>query len=80
VLNTALLAVLAPPNRAALAALATEQREKEDSARVSRQRPVLRLCAELALVGLIKDGPNRSGAETIMRTLKDLVCGFPSPK
>lgn len=69
----ALAAVLAPPARAALAAMAPEQREKEDATRVSRQRPVLRVCSELALVGIIHDGPKRSGGEWVMKTLKDLV-------
>lgn len=50
-----------------------EQKEKEDSARVTRQRPVLRVCAELALVGTIRDAPGRSGGEWVMKTLKDLV-------
>lgn len=68
-----LAAVLAPPSRAALATLASEQREKEDSSRVSRQRPVLRVCSELALVGILADGLKRSGGEWVMKTLKDLV-------
>lgn len=57
----------------AAAALSVEQREKEETARVARQRPVLRVCAELALVGIIKDAANRSGGEWMMKTLKDLV-------
>lgn len=64
---------LAPQNRVALSALPSEQREKEESARVVRQRPVLRVYAELALVGIVNDGPNRSGGETIMKILKELV-------
>ena len=54
--------------------MAPEQRDKEEAARVSRQRPVLRICSELALVGVIRDGPNRSGGEWIMKAMKDLVC------
>ena len=72
-LISALSAALAPPNRAALAALAPEQREKEDAARVTRQRPVLRVCAELALVGIIRDAPGRSGGEWMIKVIKDLV-------
>lgn len=72
-LVSALCAALAPPNRVALAALAPEQREKEDAARVTRQRPVLRVCAELALVGIIRDGPGRSGGEWMIKVIKDLV-------
>ncbi|KAF4621286.1 hypothetical protein D9613_000759 [Agrocybe pediades] len=69
--------ISAPP-RAPLAAMAPEQREKEDSARVTRQRPILRVCAELALVGIIKDSPERSGAEWIMKALKELLSNDPS--
>ncbi|KAF7984246.1 hypothetical protein HWV62_16072 [Athelia sp. TMB] len=72
--NTALSA----PPRAALSALAQEQREKDDSARITRQRPVLRVCAELALVGIIKDAPTRSGGEWVMKSLKDLLSHDPS--
>ncbi|KAI0373457.1 ARM repeat-containing protein [Pilatotrama ljubarskyi] len=73
-----LSASLAPPSRAALAALSPEQREKEDAARVSRQRPVLRVCAELALVGIIRDAPERSGGEWIMKVVRDLLSNDPS--
>lgn len=58
---------------AAASATAPEQKEKEDAARIARQRPVLRVCAELALVGIIKDAPGKSGGEWMMKTLKDLV-------
>jgi len=76
-LITALASVLVPSNKAALAAMAPEQREKEDTARVARQRPVIRVCAELALVGVIRDAPSRSGGEWIMKALRDLVRLFP---
>ncbi|KAL0956498.1 hypothetical protein HGRIS_002642 [Hohenbuehelia grisea] len=69
---------LSTPTRASLAALSPEQREKEDAARVTRQRPVLRVCAELALVGIIKDTPTRSGGEWIMKHMKDLLSNDPS--
>jgi regulator of nonsense transcripts 2 len=70
---TALTGVLLPSNKAALAVMAPEQREKEEGARVARQRPVIRVCAELALVGVIRDAPSRSGGEWIMKALRDLV-------
>ncbi|KIJ67888.1 hypothetical protein HYDPIDRAFT_147949 [Hydnomerulius pinastri MD-312] len=69
---------LAAPSRAALSALPPDQREKEDAARVTRQRPVLRVCSELALVGIIKDSPTRSGAEWIMKVIKELLSNDPS--
>jgi regulator of nonsense transcripts 2 len=56
--------------------MASEQREKEETTRVARQRPVLRVCAELALVGVIRDAPLRSGGEWIMKVLRDLVRYF----
>lgn len=65
-------AISAPP-RSTLATLTPEQREKDDAARVTRQRPVVRVSSELALVGIIKDAPDRSGAEWIMKAMKDLV-------
>ncbi|OSC99339.1 ARM repeat-containing protein [Trametes coccinea BRFM310] len=77
-LISSLSASLTPPSRAALASLSPEQREKEDSSRVARQRPVLRVCAELALVGIIRDGPDRSGGEWIMKTIRDLLSNDPS--
>ncbi|KZT08499.1 transcription factor [Laetiporus sulphureus 93-53] len=77
-LISSLSAALAPPSRAALAALTPEQREKEDVTRVSRQRPVLRVCAELALVGIIQDGPGKSGGEWMMKVMKDLLSNDPT--
>ena len=72
-LITALSASLAAPSKAALSALSPEQREKEDTSRVTRQRPVLRVCAELALVGIIRDAPGRSGGEWVMKVIRELV-------
>lgn len=68
-----LSAALGAPSRASLAGLPHEQREKEDSARVTRQRPILRVCSELAIVGIIRDAPDRSGGEWIIKVLKELV-------
>jgi hypothetical protein len=70
---SSLSSALAAPSKAALAALAPEQREKDDASRVTRQRPVLRVCSELALVGIIRDGQGRSGGEWIMKVLKELA-------
>ena len=56
-----------------MSALSSEQREKEDATRVTRQRPVLRVCAELALVGIIRDTPTRSGGEWVMKVIRELV-------
>jgi regulator of nonsense transcripts 2 len=40
---------------------------------VSRQRPLLRVASELALVGVLSDAPGRTGGEWIMRVIKELV-------
>ncbi|PFH51566.1 hypothetical protein AMATHDRAFT_74915 [Amanita thiersii Skay4041] len=77
-LVSSLSSALSAPSRIALNALTPEQREKEDISRVTRQRPVLRICAELSLVGIIKDAPDRSGGEWIMKALKDLLSNDPS--
>ncbi|KAG0706099.1 ARM repeat-containing protein [Suillus ampliporus] len=77
-LVSSLSTALAAPSRAALSALPPEQREKEDSIRVSRQRPLLRVCSELALVGIITDGQKRSGGEWIMKVLRELLSNDPT--
>lgn len=64
---------MSPPSKAALANLTAEQKEKEDTIRIAKQRPILRICSELALVGIIRDSPERSGGEWIMKSMKELV-------
>ncbi|KAJ7587199.1 ARM repeat-containing protein [Mycena floridula] len=68
---------LSAPARSTLSTV-PEQREREDSTRVSRQRPVLRVCSELALVGIIRDTPTRSGGEWIMKVIKELLSNDPT--
>jgi regulator of nonsense transcripts 2 len=68
-----LSSAISPPQRASLANLTSEQREKEDYARVAKQRPVVRLCSELALVGIIKDASDRCGGDWMMKAMKELV-------
>ncbi|TFK20775.1 transcription factor [Coprinopsis marcescibilis] len=74
----ALSSALSPPSKSQLASLTPEQREKDDTARVNKQRPILRVCAELGLVGIIRDAPNRSGGDWIIKVLKDLLSNDPS--
>ena len=73
VLVSSFATVLSAPSRVGISALAPEQREKEDAARIMKQRPVLRISSELALVAIIQDSHKRSGGEWIMKSLKDLV-------
>ncbi|KIK67319.1 hypothetical protein GYMLUDRAFT_156182 [Collybiopsis luxurians FD-317 M1] len=77
-LVASLSSALSVPSRASLANLTQEQRDKEDSVRVTRQRPVLRISSELALVGVIRDDPSRSGGEWIMKALKEMLSNDPS--
>ncbi|KAJ4483312.1 transcription factor [Lentinula aciculospora] len=77
-LVASLSAALAVPSRASLSNLTAEQREKEDSSRVTRQRPILRISSELALVGVIRDEPTRSGGEWIMKAMKEMLSNDPS--
>lgn len=49
-----------------------KDREKEEKERLSRQRPVLRIMAELAMVGAWQAGPAKGGAE-IQKVLKSMV-------
>lgn len=73
---------LSPPPRVALGSappvpVPAEVQERETAARLARQRPLLRVCAELAMVGIIGDGITaRSGGEWIMKSLKDLVSTY----
>lgn len=71
---------LSPPPRVAhgpAPSVPTEVQERETAARVARQRPLLRVCAELAMVGIIGDeNTGRSGGEWIMKSLKDLVSAY----
>ncbi|KAE9411364.1 ARM repeat-containing protein [Gymnopus androsaceus JB14] len=77
-LVSSLSAALSVPSRASLSSLTPEQRDKEDSSRVIRQRPVLRICSELALVGVIRDDPSRSGGEWIMKAMKEMLSNDPT--
>jgi regulator of nonsense transcripts 2 len=52
-----------------------KEREKEDKERLAKQRPVLRIIAELALVGAWAEGPVK-GAGEVGRILKALVSCF----
>ncbi|KAM6502194.1 ARM repeat-containing protein [Amanita muscaria] len=77
-LVSSLASSICPPSRAALNGLTPEQKDKDDVIRITRQRPLLRVCAELAMVGIIKDAPDRSGGEWVMKALKELLSNDPS--
>jgi regulator of nonsense transcripts 2 len=67
-LTAQVLALLQAPSKAQLATLSDEQREKDESARVLRQRGMLRVLGEMEAVALVKgDG------ETTFNVFKELV-------
>ncbi|RIA79977.1 armadillo-type protein [Glomus cerebriforme] len=78
---------LAPQNKQQLAVLSQEQREKEESTRIVKQRILLRIAGELWLIGVLRnveDGiaaPN-SGSAAVgagsVNGVKDNVAGFVS--
>jgi regulator of nonsense transcripts 2 len=73
--------VLAPPTRQQLAPLTAEQKEKEDTSRVLRQRTYLRLATELWLVNVLRnvsDGVATPAAVNLegMETQRDNVAGL----
>ncbi|KZW00324.1 ARM repeat-containing protein [Exidia glandulosa HHB12029] len=70
--------LLVPPPRTKDTAANAQTREKDDNERVTRQKAALRLCAELAMVRVIQDGPGRSGGEWVMKTLKGLLSNDPT--
>ena len=69
------LSLLQPTPKAQLAALQSEQREKEENARVARQRHLLRILGELEAVAVIKGigGKGTATGEDTNAVLKDLL-------
>ncbi|KAL1407550.1 mRNA decay protein [Vanrija albida] len=70
-----LLAILAPPPPPAKDA-SEKDREKDDKERITRQRPVLRIVAELALLGAWPEGALKGGTE-VGKVLKTLMSNDP---
>ncbi|KAL1915547.1 uncharacterized protein VTP21DRAFT_6671 [Calcarisporiella thermophila] len=73
---------IAPANRQQLAALSSEQREREEASRVSRQRIVGRVICELWLVGALRDIEdgvaqlNATSAHGVDNVGKDNIAGL----
>ncbi|WVQ93013.1 hypothetical protein IAU59_000076 [Kwoniella sp. CBS 9459] len=74
-----LLAILSSPPAATgnLSKDAEKDKEKDDKERLSRQRPVLRIVAELAMVGAWAEGAVK-GATEVGKLLKAFMTGDPS--
>lgn len=67
-------ASLQPPSKATLAASSPEQRDKDENARVLRQRGLLRIFAELELLAIVKpDKKSWAVGEATFTILRDLV-------
>ncbi|CAJ0753201.1 10510_t:CDS:10, partial [Entrophospora sp. SA101] len=78
---------LAPPSKQQLAAMAAEQREKEEISRISKQRILLRIAGELWLMGVLRNVEDgiaalNSGSAAVgsgsVNGVKDNVAGFVS--
>lgn len=73
-LTRAVSAQLIPPNLAALNELSAEQREKDEAARLGRQRVLLRGAAELALTGLLgTEVPEDDDAQRVAAMSHDVL-------
>ncbi|KAG5458553.1 MAG: hypothetical protein BJ554DRAFT_1199, partial [Olpidium bornovanus] len=73
--NASLLRALVPPSRSQLAALTADQKEKEEAARIQRQRTLLRIAGELWLVGVLRS-ESESGSGGVANGIKDNVAGM----
>lgn len=71
-LNT-LQASLQAPSKAVLAAMSQEQREKDETSRITKQRGLLRVYAELELVGIVRPEKNASPGDATFAIFRDLV-------
>ena len=72
-LTTALEQALLPPSRALYQNATAEQKERDEAARVARQKPLLRVTAELALVDAVGHSHQDLGASWLFNLLKNLV-------
>ncbi|PWN50734.1 ARM repeat-containing protein [Violaceomyces palustris] len=68
-----LSSALSPSNRAVLQALPQDQRDRDEAARVARQKGFLRISAELALVEVVGRSSCPSGPEWLYQILRELV-------
>ncbi|CDR87348.1 related to NMD2-Nonsense-mediated mRNA decay protein 2 [Sporisorium scitamineum] len=72
-LTTALEQVLAPANKTQNQNIASEQRERDEAARIARQKPLLRVAAELALVDAIGLSQDNCGASWLFALIRNLL-------
>ncbi len=73
-LTTSLEHALAPPSKTLYQSATAEQKERDEAARVARQKPLLRVTAELALVdalGHTRDAP--TGSDWLFSIIKALL-------
>ncbi|KAK0554209.1 mRNA decay protein [Tilletia horrida] len=76
-LTEQLASILSPPSKAVLQSISSEQRERDESARVQRQKGFLRVAAELALVQLLggveKHRSATASLDWLFSIIKDLL-------
>ena len=64
---------LSPPNRTALQTAPQDQRERDETARVARQKTLLRITAELALVQLVGHTKEQDSTSWLFQLVKELL-------
>ena len=72
-LTIALEQALAPPSKTQYQNTATEQKERDEAARIARQKPLLRVTAELALVEAIGVSSDNTGTAWLFALLRNLL-------
>uniref|UniRef100_V5GUK9 MIF4G domain-containing protein n=2 Tax=Kalmanozyma brasiliensis (strain GHG001) TaxID=1365824 RepID=V5GUK9_KALBG len=72
-LTTALEQALAPASKALYQNATPEQKERDEAARIARQKPLLRATAELALVEAVGHSQDNNGASWLYNLLKNLL-------
>ncbi|CBQ73954.1 related to NMD2-Nonsense-mediated mRNA decay protein 2 [Sporisorium reilianum SRZ2] len=72
-LTTALEQALAPPTKTQNQNISTEQKERDEAARIARQKPLLRVSAELALVEAIGTSHDNAGASWLYALIRNLL-------
>ncbi|PWY98311.1 ARM repeat-containing protein [Testicularia cyperi] len=72
-LTAALSQALAPPSRTHYANIPQDQKERDEAARVARQRPLLRVTAELALVEVVGHTRDQPGSLWLYQVVKELL-------
>ncbi|GAC93743.1 nonsense-mediated mRNA decay protein [Pseudozyma hubeiensis SY62] len=72
-LTAALEQALAPPSKTTYQNAAADQKERDETARIARQKPLLRAVAELAIVEAVGHSTENTGSSWLFVLLKNLL-------